>query len=96
MKIKVRETVKDLDYDAEVEAMKAITPATHPGYDAVHTRRITAAQNDIDAAESELVSAVAAARKAGDSWVRIGAALGVSRQAAFARFHTRVEELTTH
>ncbi|RNL63200.1 hypothetical protein EFK50_16000 [Nocardioides marmoriginsengisoli] len=64
----------DLDLDAE-------------GFrDAVHFRRIIAAQKAIDAAEQELSDAVAAAREAGDPWLMIGAALGVTKQAAYQRF----------
>ncbi len=54
--------------------------------DATHFRRIIAARKQIDAADAELRAAVAAARKAGDSWSVIGAALDTTRQAAFQRF----------
>ncbi len=54
--------------------------------DAVHFRRIIAANKAVAAAEQELRDAVATAREAGDPWVVIGAALGTSRQAAFQRF----------
>ncbi|WP_087486277.1 hypothetical protein [Brachybacterium massiliense] len=60
----------------------AVTPAR----DAVHFRRIIAAREGLDAAEEELAAAVLAARAAGDSWTMIGAALGVTRQAAQQRF----------
>jgi len=54
--------------------------------DARHFRRIISAKNDLEAADSQLRDAVAAARSAGDSWTVIGAALGTSKQAAFQRF----------
>ncbi|WP_099024342.1 hypothetical protein [Mycolicibacterium palauense] len=53
---------------------------------ATHIRRIIAANEALDAAQAELNAAVAAARKAGDTWDAIGVALGVSRQAAYQRF----------
>lgn len=49
---------------------------------------------DLDAAirtaRGELVNAVVARRRDGWSWQRIGDALGVSRQAAWERFHRDV------
>lgn len=54
--------------------------------DASHFRRIIKARKGLDAAEQELRDAVAAARKAGDSWTVIGAALGTTKQAASQRF----------
>ncbi len=54
--------------------------------DASHFRRIIEAKNDLEAADSQLRDAVAAARAAGESWTVIGAALGTSKQAAFQRF----------
>ena len=54
--------------------------------DAEHFRRIIAARHNLAAAEKELHDAVSAARKAGDSWTIIGAAMGTTRQAAFQRF----------
>ena len=68
--------------------LDTINPATHPARDAEHFRRIVAAATALEAARRELADAVAAARDAGDSWTAIGAALGVSRQAAFQRFGT--------
>lgn len=57
--------------------------------DASHFRRIIEARKSLDAAESELRDAVAAARDAGDSWTAIGAALGTTKQAASQRFGRR-------
>jgi len=79
------------DDDDEMTGLHTVDPATHPARDAVHSRRITAAQKGVAAADAELVAAVAAARAAGDSWAIIGAALGTTRQNAFQRFGKRVE-----
>ncbi|KLO29587.1 hypothetical protein [Mycobacterium haemophilum] len=57
--------------------------------DASHMRRIIAAKEAVETAESELRAAVDAARAAGDTWAAIGVALGITRRAAFQRFgHT--------
>jgi len=71
---------------SELEALDAISPATHPGRDAATFRRIIAARKQLAEAEAELRAAVAAAREAGDSWAVIGAALDTTRQAAYQRF----------
>jgi len=54
--------------------------------DAVHFRRIIAAQDGVARADRELHDAVRAAREAGDSWLSIRMALGVTMQAAQRRF----------
>lgn len=54
--------------------------------DASHIRKIIAAAEALEAAETDLRAAVAAARAAGDTWDAIGVALGTSRQAAYQRF----------
>jgi len=77
-----KETVTD-DVDAWLDSLD---PSTLEMRDAVHVRRITAAMRAVDSAEQELRDAVAAARTAGDSWTIIGAALGITRQAAQQRF----------
>ncbi len=63
-----------------------LDPARTPARDAVHFRRIIKAREALGAAEQELHDAVQAARKAGDSWTIIGAALDTTRQAAQQRF----------
>ena len=63
-----------------------LDPAKTPAGDAVHFRRIIAARRALGIAEQELRNAVQAARKAGDSWTVIGAALDTTRQAAQQRF----------
>lgn len=63
-----------------------LDPTTIEWRDAQHFRRIVRAREHLEAAERELRDAVAAARKAGDSWTVIGAALGVTRQSAWERF----------
>ncbi|WP_106819810.1 hypothetical protein [Janibacter massiliensis] len=70
----------------EETGLDLIDPATHPARDAAAFRRIVAARAALERDETELRDAVAAARAAGDSWTVIGAALGVSRQAAQQRF----------
>lgn len=63
-----------------------LDPATVPARDAVHFRRIIAAAAGVENADRELHDAVRAAREAGDSWLSIGMALGVTKQAAQKRF----------
>lgn len=63
-----------------------LDPSTVTARDAVHFRRIIAAQEDVVRADQELHDAVRAAREAGDSWLSIGVALGVTKQAAQKRF----------
>ncbi|MGY1709096.1 hypothetical protein ACI8AC_06250 [Geodermatophilus sp. SYSU D00758] len=63
-----------------------LDPATTQSRDTTHFRRILAASKAVSAAEEELRKAVADARQAGDSWAMVGAALGISRQAAQQRF----------
>jgi len=50
------------------------------------------AQRAAEEAESNLVAAIANMRRRGWSWQRVGEVLGTSRQAAWERFHRRVEE----
>ena len=66
--------------------LDALDPATAPARDASRFRAIIAANDAVDVAEAGLRNAVRAARQAGDSWTVIGAALGVSKQAAQQRF----------
>lgn len=63
-----------------------LDPATVIARDAVHFRRIIAARDGVTRADRELRDAVRAARDAGDSWLSIGMALGVTKQAAQKRF----------
>jgi hypothetical protein len=76
---------KTIDSD-EMEALEAVSPATHPGLDGAPWRRIMAARQAVADAELELRDAVDAARQAGYSWTVIGAALDTTRQAAYQRF----------
>lgn len=66
--------------------LSSLDPARAPARDAAGFRRIIAARKRLAEAEREFHDAVAAAKDAGDSWTVIGAALGVSRQAAQRRF----------
>lgn len=71
----------------DVEQMlDELDPATVTAHDALHFRRIIAAREGVVRAKRELHDAVTAARTAGDSWLAIGTALGVSKQAAQKRF----------
>lgn len=63
-----------------------LDPAAADARDAVHFRRIIAAKAAVVEADRELHDAVRAAREAGDSWLSIGLALGVTKQAAQKRF----------
>ncbi|WP_414122237.1 hypothetical protein [Corynebacterium nuruki] len=73
----------------DVTGLDALDPASTPARDATGFRRIIAARKNLDAAKDELQAAVDAARDAGDSWTVIGAALDVSKQAAYQRFGRR-------
>lgn len=66
--------------------LETLDPSAARGVDAQHFRRIIAANEHLSAAEAELHDAVTAARNAGNSWTIIGAALGVTKQAAQQRF----------
>ncbi len=63
-----------------------LDPATVTARDAVHFRRIIAAREGVVRADRELHDAVREARDAGDTWLSIGMALGVTKQAAQKRF----------
>jgi hypothetical protein len=61
-------------------------------YDGGPLRRIAAANEMVDAAESKLREAVRDARDAGFTWGLIGMALGTSRQAVHQRFKEYVTQ----
>lgn len=79
-------TMTKLKADPDRTGLDHLDPATHPARDAAHFRRIIAARANRATAEQELRDAVHAARRAGDSWTAIGAALDTTRQAAQQRF----------
>lgn len=60
-----------------------------------HTEAIQTAAAERREAERRLVAAVAQARAEKYSWQDIGTILGVSRQAAWERFHKRVADVST-
>jgi dihydroxyacetone kinase len=66
--------------------LDSVEPNSADARDASHMRRIIAANEALEAAQTELRDAVKAAREAGDSWAVIGVALGTTRQAAQQRF----------
>lgn len=63
-----------------------LDPSSTPARDASHFRAIIAASEALADADAKLRTTVREAREAGDSWTVIGAALGISRQAAQQRF----------
>lgn len=71
---------------ATEEWLDSLDPAQIKFRDASHIREIMAAKEARDEADARLSQAVAAARAAGDSWTVVGAALGVSKQAAQQRY----------
>ncbi len=66
--------------------LDTLDPAATNAVDATHFRRIIAANEHLADAEAELGKAVARSRAAGNSWTIIGAALGITKQAAQQRF----------
>lgn len=68
----------------------SIDPATMR--DGKYLRQITHALNNRDAAETELVDAIRAARQAGDSWTMIGLMLHTSKQNAHRKYAKLVGE----
>lgn len=79
-------TIADHKYEQLEQELAKITPKTDKARDAVYFRRIVAARLGVKAAEENLRDAVLEARRAGDSWTIIAAALGTTRQAAQQRF----------
>lgn len=74
---------------ATEEWLDSLDPAQLEFRDATHLRAIISAGKAVTAAEAKLRKAVTDARAAGDSWTVIGAALGVTKQAAQQRFGGR-------
>ena len=70
----------------ETAGLDALDPATTPARDATHFRAIVAAAEAADAADRALRDRV---HEADESWTVIGAALGVTKQAAQQRFSRR-------
>ncbi|MGZ4506699.1 MAG: hypothetical protein ACXVX0_05540 [Blastococcus sp.] len=76
-------------HDDADQWLDQLDPSTVEARDATHFRAIIAANQALTDAGGELRQAVADARAAGDSWAVVGAALGISKQAAQQRFGHR-------
>jgi ketosteroid isomerase-like protein len=76
-------------HDDTEQWLDQLDPTTVEARDATHFRAIIAANEALADAERDLHQAVADARAAGDSWAVVGAALGISKQAAQQRFGHR-------
>ena len=76
------------DFEALADWVESDDFQLDPGEfrDGAVLRRIAAADEAVERARRELDDEVAAAREAGFSWMLIGLALGISRQAAQQRF----------
>jgi hypothetical protein len=68
----------------------SIDPATMR--DGVHLRAISAARQQVGAAQEALVEAIRQARASGDSWTMIGLALRMPRQNAHRKYARLVGE----
>ena len=80
--------------DSDIDTgLDMVSPATHPARDASHFRAIQEAARGLEDSNSQLMQAVAQAKSAGESWTVIGAALGISRQAAHQRFGNHSNQL---
>lgn len=82
-------TAHQNDHDGTINAeawLDALDPTMTPAEDPQELRRVGLAQRDVHAADRELRKAVTLARQAGYTWADIGMTLGVTRQAAQARF----------
>jgi hypothetical protein len=69
--------------------LDSLDPATTPARDGRQLREIGRALTALEQAETDLHTAVEAARAAGDSWEAIGLVLGTSRQGAHRKFACR-------
>ena len=76
------------DTTTDLTGLDALDPRATSARDAGHFRAIIAAAEAVDRAANELREVVDRARAAGESWTVIGAALGVTKQAAQQRFGT--------
>jgi len=88
-------STKDGEYDAAMDWLDDLDPATTPA--AVvpqEVRDVAAAVDRVQSADEDLTAAVLRARRAGASWNHLALALGVSRQAARQRF-AAVEKSST-
>ena len=77
-------------HDGTEHWLDQLDPSTVEARDATHFRAIIAANQALTDAEDDLRQAVTDARAAGDSWAVVGAALGITKQAAQQRFGHRL------
>ncbi|MCB0918863.1 MAG: hypothetical protein KDC39_09895 [Actinobacteria bacterium] len=84
-------SLDELEKSAEAAraALDALDTSPDPTQDASDLRRISEILAVRVVQERELAEAVTEARANGRSWVKIGLALGISRQAAQERFGNR-------
>lgn len=61
--------------------------------DATTEALIEDALGQVEAARAQLDRAIGAARTRGWSWAQVAETLGVSRQAAWERFHGKIDQL---
>ena len=77
--------------DSNIDAfISSIDPASMR--DGKYLQAISAARKAVEVSEAELVQAIRAARRAGDSWAMIGIALRTSRQNAHRKYAHLVGE----
>lgn len=82
---RTRQQIEAAAADAAVW-LDSLDPATTPAEDPRDLRRIGLALSDVAGAERELTDAVQEARGHGRSWAQIALVLGISKQAAQARY----------
>jgi hypothetical protein len=85
---RTREELEQATADAEAW-LDQLDPGTTPAEDISDLRAVTDAMRAVAGAQADLEAAVLAARANGQSWGRIGIALGTSRQATRQRYEER-------
>jgi hypothetical protein len=90
MPLRIPDHIDRTDYEALADWLESdeFDPGPEDWRDAAPLRAVREAAENVEHAETELATAVAAARDAGFSWRTIAVFLGVSHQAARKRFGT--------